>query len=265
MTYVAMAHLTWPEAQALASERVLGMVPTGSIEQHGPHLPLATDSLIAAELGRRIGNAIAEPVVVAPVVPGGLSSHHLVFPGTVDFSEELFAGAITAYVEAFERMGIREVAIISGHGGNLGFLGRYEQEHARSDSDVRVIGHHDLGGYIEAMFAGARAGGFEPVETDLHAGGVETSQGLALFPELVRSVADVEGYTRADDGWLDRMLADGIDSVSRSGVLGDVTPATATAGEEIFAHITDYLVGWIADSLHFTRAESAVTSSSGSR
>jgi creatinine amidohydrolase len=264
MTYVAMEELTWPEAEALAHERVLGLIPTASIEQHGPHLPLATDSLIAAELGRRIGAAIAERVVVAPVVPGGLSSHHLAFPGTVHFSEELFGGAITAYVEAFERMGVEDVAVISGHGGNLGFLRTYEQTHREGDSGVRLIAHHDLQGYVEAMFAGARSAGLEPPETDVHAGGVETSQGLALFPELVRPFNGVDGLTRAEEGWLERVLAEGIHAVSKSGVLGDVHPATAAAGAAIFEHIADYLAGWIVDGLAYTRAGS-VAEVSGSR
>jgi creatinine amidohydrolase len=264
MTYVAMGELTWPDAEALAAERPLGLIPTASIEQHGPHLPLATDSLIAAELGRRIGEAIVEPVVVAPVVPGGLSSHHLAFPGTVHFSEEVFGGAITAYVEAFERMGVQHVAIISGHGGNLGFLGAYERRRREAHSGVRLIAHHDLGGYIAAMFAGARSAGFDPPETDIHAGGVETSQGLALFPELVRPFDGVGGLTKAEEGWLARVLAEGIYAVSPSGVLGDVRPATAAAGAAILEHIVDYLVGWIVDALDYTRAQS-VASTSGSR
>jgi creatinine amidohydrolase len=265
MTYIGMTSLTWPEAEALSSRRPLGLIPTGAVEQHGPQLPLGTDSFIAEELGRRIGMAIAGPVVVAPVMPGGLSSHHLAFPGTVTFSEELFGGAIDAYVEAFERMGIENVVIFSGHGGNLDFLGRYEAAHAEKDSSLRLIAHHDLWGYVDAMFAGARAGGFEPVPTDIHAGGVETSQGLALFPELVRPFDGVDGYTDGEEGWLERMLRDGMKSVSPSGVLGDVTPSTAAAGEQIFRHITDYLVGWITESLGYERAEESASSAAGLR
>jgi creatinine amidohydrolase len=264
MAYLAMSELTWVKAEALASERVLGLIPTAAIEQHGPHLPLATDSFIAAELGRRIGRAIAEPVVVAPVVPGGLSSHHLAFPGTVHFPEDVFGGAISAYVEAFDRMRVRDVAVISGHGGNLGFLGRFEEEHAASASAVRLVAHHDLQGYIDAMFAGARSAGLDPPETDVHAGGVETSQGLALFPELVLPFADVEGYSSADEGWLERVLAEGIDSVSASGVLGDVRDATAAAGVAIFEHITNYLVDWIVESLDFTRTDPVASAAAGS-
>lgn len=254
MAYLALEHLTWPEAEALSTEHALGLIPTGSIEQHGPHLPLATDKLIAEELGRRIGRTIAELVIVAPVVPGGLSDHHLAFPGTVTFSEEHFGAGLDAYVAAFERMGVTNVAIISGHGGNLGYLGRYEKAHEEKSSPIQLIAHHDLGGYIEAMFAGARAGGFDPVETDVHAGGVETSQALVAFPELVRPFEDVTGYDEAQEGWLARMLEEGLETISPSGVLGDPTPATAKAGEAIFSHIAEYLVGWIVDSLGFTRS-----------
>lgn len=264
MTYIAMTSLTWPEAEALSSQRVLGLIPTGAVEQHGPQLPLGTDCFIAEELGRRVASAIKEPVVVAPVIPGGLSSHHLAFPGTVTFTEELFGGAIDAYVEAFERMGIENVAVYSGHGGNLDFLGRYEAAHASRSSPIRLIAHHDLWGYVDAMFAGARAGGFEPVSTDIHAGGVETSQGLAIFPELVRPFDGVEGYTEGGEGWLERMLQNGMKSVSSSGVLGDVAPATAAAGEQISLHITDHLVGWIVESLGYERAEASAASAVGS-
>jgi creatinine amidohydrolase len=237
---------------------VLGLVPTGSIEQHGPHLPLATDSLIAAELGRLVAEAIAEPVVVAPVVPGGLSAHHLAFPGSVTFTEEVFGGAITAYVEAFERMGIREVAIFSAHGGNFAFLGRYAETHA--GGDVRVAADSDLDGYLRAMFAGARRGGVEPPSTDVHAGAVETSQGLELFPELVGAFGEVVGYLADEEGWLDRMQAGGIHSVSENGVLGDPSRARAEAGAPIFEAITAELVRWIAGELGYTPA---LSSSSG--
>jgi creatinine amidohydrolase len=249
MTYMQMTGLTWRDASALAGQDPIGLIPTGAVEQHGPQLPLGTDCFIAEELARRIAEAIEGPVIVAPVVPGGLSTHHLAFPGTVTLPEEVFGGALDAYVAAFDRIGIRRIAIFSGHGGNMGFLGRYEAAHAERGSETRLIAHHDFGGYVEAMFAGARAAGFEPGVTDMHAGGVETSQGLALFPQLVRPFDGVDGYTAAEDGWLERMLEAGIDSISPSGVLGDVRPATAEAGEAIFAHLTDYLAGWITASL----------------
>jgi creatinine amidohydrolase len=246
MSYVRMTGLTWPEAKELGD--AIGLIPTGAVEQHGPQLPLATDCLIAEELARRIAERLEDPVVVAPVLPGGLSTHHLAFPGTVTLPEDVFGGVLDAYVAAFARMGIRRVAIFTGHGGNLGFLGRYEAAHAAADGDIRLIAHHDFAGYVEAMFAGARAAGFDPPATDVHAGGVETSQGLALFPQLVRA-HDLTGYVAGEDGWQERMLAEGIDAVTPIGVLGDPSRASAAVGEAVFAHLTDYLAGWIASEL----------------
>jgi creatinine amidohydrolase len=243
MTYVRMTGLTWPDAKEL--QDAIGLIPTGAVEQHGPHMPLGTDCFIAEELARRIAERLDEPVVVAPVLPGGLSTHHLAFPGTVTLPEETFGAVLDAYVAAFERMGIRRIAIFTGHGGNLGFLGRYEAAHTSKDTDTRLIAHHDFEGYVDAMFAGARAAGLEPPATDVHAGGVETSQGLALFPELVRAYADLTGYVADEDGWHERMFSEGIDAVTPIGVLGDPSKASAEAGESIFAHLTAYLASWI--------------------
>jgi creatinine amidohydrolase len=254
MAYVAMAELTWPEAEALRGRRALGLLPTGSLEQHGPQLPLATDSLIAAELGRRVAESFVEPVVVAPVLPGGLSAHHLGFPGSVTLPEEVFGGAITAYVEAFERMGIRDVAVFSAHGGNFAFLAAYAAARAETGTGTRLVAYADFDAYATAMFEGARRGGVDAPPTDVHAGAIETSQGLALFPELVRPYGGVDGYTAQEEGWLDRMHAEGMRAVSPSGVLGDPPLARAEAGEPIFEAIAAELVRWIADELGYEPA-----------
>ena len=246
-----MTDLTWPEAEALQGRRVLGLLPTGSLEQHGPQLPLATDSLIAAELGRRVAAAFAEPVVVAPVIPGGLSSHHLGFPGSLTLPEDVVGGALTAFVEAFERMGIREVAIFSAHGGNFAFLERFAAEHARRETGTRVIAYSDLNGYVAAMFAGSRRGGVEPPATDVHAGAVETSQGLALFPEIVRPYEAVVGYLADEEGWLERMQSEGMRAVSANGVLGDPSRARPEAGEPVFEAIAAELARWIGTELGY--------------
>jgi len=243
MTYVRMTGLTWPDAKEL--QGAIGLVPTGAIEQHGPHLPLATDCFIAEELARRVAERIDERVVVAPALPGGLSSHHLAFPGTVTLPEEAFAAVLDAYVAAFERMGIHRIAVFTGHGGNFGFLGRYEAAHAERGTETRLIAHHDFEGYVDAMSAGAVEAGLEPAASDVHAGGIETSQGLALFPELVRPHANLTGYVTGDVGWQDRMYSEGIQAVTPIGVLGDPSNASAEAGEAIFAHLTDHLVNWI--------------------
>jgi len=114
VSFVSLASLTWPEAGEIAAAgRVLGLVPLGAIEQHGPHLPLATDALIAEVLAREVAERLDVPVVVTPVPPGGLSTHHLGFPGTVTIPEAAFRAWVVASIEALERIGIREIAVFS--------------------------------------------------------------------------------------------------------------------------------------------------------
>lgn len=246
--FIDYASLTWPEARRLADdERAVGLIPVGAVEQHGPHLPLSTDCLIATELARRTAAAVLDPVVVAPAMPGGLSSHHLGFPGTVDLAESVFKGALDAYVEGYLRMGISRIAILTGHGGNCGFLARFEEEHAER-SDLRLIAFHDVPGYIEAMFAGARRGGLDPVACDIHAGLLETSQLLVIAPHLVRDFEGVVGYTAAEPDYLERMFG-GLQALSDTGILGAPAAATAAAGEEILAALTAAHARWMATGL----------------
>jgi creatinine amidohydrolase len=83
VSFVALADLTWPDAGALADrDDVVGLIPTGALEQHGPHLPLGTDFLIAERLARAVAESVPVPVVVTPVLAAGLSDHHVAFPGT---------------------------------------------------------------------------------------------------------------------------------------------------------------------------------------
>jgi len=258
MTYVDFRTLTWPEAGELAAAGpVLGVVGLAALEQHGPHLPLATDALIAEVLARRLADRFAEPVVVMPVPYGGLSDHHLGFPGTVTFSEAAFRGIVDAYVEALARISVREIFVFTSHGGNFDFLTRLAADYAERD-DVHLAAYDDRDAYFGATFAGAERASFAPPETDWHAGGLETSQGLSAFPELVRDFENVTGYTAAEPGWLDRVLEEGLLSVSPSGVLGSPLGASAEAGAAIFDALLGVLVARV-ESAFGLRAVSTPT------
>src|SRR5215831_13173410 len=121
MTFVALETLTWPEAEQVGAEGAVGLVALASLEQHGPHLPLATDSLLAEGVARDVAERLAGPVVVAPVVRAGLSTHHLAFPGSVTVPPDAYRALVRSYLEGFERMGVRKLALFSWHGGNFGF------------------------------------------------------------------------------------------------------------------------------------------------
>jgi creatinine amidohydrolase len=252
VTFLDYWTLTWPEVGALAREGpVLGIVGLGALEQHGPHLPLATDSLIAEVLARRLAEGIEETALVMPVPFGGLSDHHLGFPGTVSFPETVLRGVIDAYVDALVRIPVRNVFVFSAHGGNFGFLTRLAAAYGDRD-DVRLVAYDDMPRYFGTTFSGTQRAGFTPPETDWHAGGIETSQGLHAFPELVHDFSGVTGYLAAEDGWLDRVLAEGIHAVTESGVLGSPKGASAEAGAAIFDALCEELVACVESAFGCT-------------
>ena len=252
MTFVALETLTWPEAERLGAAGATGLVALASLEQHGPHLPLATDSLIAERVALEVAGRLSGPVVVTPVVRGGLSTHHLAFPGSVTVPPDAYQALVVSYLEGLERMGIRKIALFSWHGGNFGFV----QEFVDSwDGTAQVAGYADLGRFIELMMQTAAAHGLHVPETDVHAGGLETSMMLAAFPDLVRPFGEVNGLIAAEPGWLERIFAEGIRPVSETGVLGDVRGANAEAGEAIFAAMAEELAGFFADQLQLDCAD----------
>jgi creatinine amidohydrolase/Fe(II)-dependent formamide hydrolase-like protein len=251
--YIDLSTLTWPSAPRIQGPpNAIGLLPTAALEQHGPHLPLSTDILIAEELGRRIADILVEPVFVAPVLPGGLSSPHLAFPGVVDLPEAVFVGVLAAYVDAFQLMGITRVAIFSAHGGNLPSIDRFARERPSTCDSVKVIAYGDFDGYLQMMIEGARRAGLEPLDTDVHAGAMETSQMLASHPHLVRTPAGLTGYEAGEDGWLARVRSEGLQSLTANGVMGRPTDATPWAGEEIYRSLAVGHAAWIAEGLGAT-------------
>lgn len=250
MTFVSLETLTWPEAERLGAEGAVGLVTLASLEQHGPHLPLGTDSLLAERLARDIAERLPGPVIVTPVVRGGLSTHHLAFPGSVTVPPDAYRALAVSYLEGLERMGIRKIGIWSWHGGNFGFVRELVGGY---DGVAQLAGYSDLGRFIEAMLLAGAAVGLQAPETDVHAGGLETSTMLAAYPELVRPFDGVEGYTAAEPGWLERIFTEGIRPVSESGVLGDVRGANAEAGNAIFTALADELVAFFSAELGLAR------------
>jgi creatinine amidohydrolase len=186
------------------------------------------------------------PVVVTPVVRGGLSTHHLAFPGSVTVPPDAYRALVVSYLEGLERMGIRKTAVFSSHGGNFGFVRDLTAEY---DGDLTLAGYSDLERFLEVMMTAAAEVGLHAPETDVHAGGLETSMMLAAYPGLVRPFDGVVGYTAAEPGWLQRIFDEGIRPVSESGVLGDVSGANAEVGAALFAALADELAAYFTREL----------------
>ena len=207
---------TWLEVAATAGACVLA-VPVGSLEQHGPHLPLDTDTRIAVELATRLSRSRPD-VVVAPAVAYGASGEHAAFPGTLLINHDVLADLLVELVRS-ARDAFAGVVLISAHGGNHQGLALVRAR-CRADGDPVLV-----------WVTGVRGG-------DAHAGRTETSLMLAIDPGVVRAEMAVAGRTEPLEVLLPRLRAEGVRPISSSGVLGDPQGASAAEGELLLAAMT---------------------------
>jgi mycofactocin precursor peptide peptidase len=215
---VRLGERTWTELDGPARHTVL--VPVGSLEQHGPHLPLDTDTRIASAVAHRAADGMPSVLVAAPVAYGA-SGEHEAFPGTVSVGHEALRAVLLELGRSAGRWATRLV-FVNGHGGNLPTV-----------ADVAVQLRHES---RDAAWWGCGVPG-----GDAHAGRTETSLLLALAPEHVRLDAAEAGNTAPLAELLPRLRTGGVAAVSPNGVLGDPAGATAQEGEHLLAELVGRL------------------------
>jgi mycofactocin system creatininase family protein len=210
---VRLTEATWPE---LDGRRPLVVVPLGSVEQHGRHLPLGTDTMVAAAVA---GSVVSEVpgAVLAPAVGYGASGEHEDFPGTISLGTEVLAALLVEYGRSAGRWA-RRVVLVNGHGGNLAAL--------RTALPVLRAEGRDV-----AWFPCGVPGG------DAHAGRTETSLALHVARRAVRQALAEAGETAPIGELLPRLRAEGVRAVSPSGVLGDPAGASAEEGAHLLAEL----------------------------
>jgi len=195
-------------------------VPVGSTEQHGPHLPLGTDSDVAVELADRL-SAARPDVLVAPALPYGSAGEHAAFPGTLSIGAAALELVIVELVRSADAFA--GVVLVSGHGGNAGPL-------AAAVATLRAEGRRVLC-WAPRISCG-----------DAHAGRTETSLLLALAPETVRLDAAEPGDVRPLADVIGELRRGGVVAVSPNGVLGDPTGATVEEGERLLESLAADLI-----------------------
>lgn len=195
------------------------LVPLGATEQHGPHLPLNTDSLIAVAWAEAVANELPA-MTVAPLLPFGSSGEHQTFAGTLSIGGEVLRQLVVELARSaahdFER-----IVFLSGHGGNFVSVTAAVQQ-------LSTEGHN-----AQCYFP------YWPERDDIdaHAGCTETSIMLHLAPQSIRADLLVQGQTRPASELIEAMRSAGVASVSSSGVLGDPTIATPELGRELFTDL----------------------------
>jgi creatinine amidohydrolase len=228
MGALELDRMTWQEvraAQEAGHDTVV--VAFGATEQHGPHLPLATDALIGDHLSRLVADRL--DAFRAPTVRIGCSEHHLAFPGTLSVSTETFAGIVADLLASLARGGFRRAVLLPTHGGNFAPLAAAIDKAGPIEGlEVRAL--TDLGVLFAIARVGAEEHGVPPGEGGVHAGEWETSMLLAIHPELVKSELGAPGFTGDPVQAVGTILSDGVDAIAANGVIGDPARATAEHG-----------------------------------
>ena len=210
----SLADQKWPD---LANSRPLVVLPLGSCEQHGPHLPLDTDHAVAEAVAARAAALLADGsgLLVAPGQPYGASGEHEGFPGTVSIGHAALYLLIVELGRSVLRWAGR-LLVVNGHGGNMPSLPAAIATLRRESRDAA---------WWPCL----------PRGSDLHAGHTETSMMLRLRGTAVRAERAVAGPCEPIEGLLDRLTAESVLGVSESGVLGDPSGASGQQGEELLA------------------------------
>lgn len=202
-------------------ERPVLIVPVGSCEQHGPHLPLDTDTVVAIALARELAGR-RDGCVTTPPLAITASGEHQGFPGTLSIGTDVMVAVLVELVRSADWAA--GVVFVNGHGGNVAAMQRAGEVFAREARPVLVWWPNVADG-------------------DPHAGHVETSLMLALAPEQVRLERAVAGPTPE----LADLVRHGVRPLSASGVLGDPTRATVDDGRRLFAELADQLAGAVTE------------------
>jgi creatinine amidohydrolase len=236
MDTVMLEELTWTDVEAeLESGTDTVVVPVGSTEQHGPHLPLGTDAYLGEAVAERVAERLGD-ALVAPVVRPGVSGHHMAFPGTITVDAELLMDLLRAYAASVADHGFDFVVLLPSHGGNFAPVETVAPEIAREE-DVGVVTLADIERYMDLMNEGLREGGIDYQEPVVHAGANETAMMMAARGELVREERREKGH----EGGLSvtGLLSRGFEYFTDNGVLGDARQSSAEAGESILDTVAD--------------------------
>lgn len=190
------------------------LIPLGSTEQHGPHLPLETDTFIASAWCDALARG-RQDVLVAPALPYGSAGEHQAFAGTLSIGQDALSCVLVELARSAAHQFSR-VVFVSGHAGNAGVLGHVVQQLRHEGHDVAAL---------VPILPGA----------DAHAGRTETSIMLKLDPSQVRSDKAEPGNVQPLNEILAALREEGVAAVSSNGILGDPTDASAAEGEELLA------------------------------
>jgi len=243
-------YLSWPDAaKALAGEGATLVWPFGACEQHGPHLPLATDNLFAERLLTKILNELDPdlPIWMLPSQSLGFSPEHQAFPGTISLSSETLIKLVMEVGKQLSEFGVKRLIFFNAHGGQIGLLQAAARQLKAVCPEMAIFPCFVWSGIeqLKELIPG------KELEQGLHAGLVETSLMMKLAPELVGPERPVGGEQFSEkpqdppQGWSlegPAPCAWMTKDLSENGVIGDCRNANLTLGTNIERVLVDH---WI--------------------
>ncbi len=239
---ILLSELTSPAFATACSALNLVLIPVGAHEQHGPALPVSTDTLSAQVLSGLAATLLRPRVAVTPAIPWGVSWHHLDIPGTISLRDDTLIAIVEDIVRSLHGYGIERFLIVNTHGGNNAAL-QLAVERCHRDLGVPIVASV----YAYALIANAAEEALGPASIG-HGGGDESAVVLAIRPDLVdrtelgersldQSLRRVQTIVRAAGG----VLPIAQHRTTASGVTGDSTNATAEAGQIILGQAAGQL------------------------
>ncbi|AAK42942.1 creatininase family protein [Saccharolobus solfataricus] len=211
---------------------LVGLVPVGSIEQHGPHLPMGTDGIISEYIASKAEEKLKDITLLFPTIYYGVSLEHKGFP-FVSLSFQTAISFFTDLLESvFNDLGLRRIIIVNGHGGNSYFLPLVQREFNMKHSDAKVIVFNTFGEEEKILFN----------VNDLHAGTIETSKIWAIGKSLVRvnKIDEIKNYEVRDGVFIYYSSRE----ANQFGVLNDGKPIRVNEeyGKKILRDLVDKLI-----------------------
>lgn len=237
-----LTDLTWPQVKDLGPDTPV-VIPIAALEQHGPHLPVFTDSLLLGEIVRRAADVLQDDVLFAPLMWLGNSEHHMEFPGTLSAAPRTYLNLLKDVAGNFLTHGFRTLILLNGHGGNIvpaqQALFELRQEHRERDDLVLLSATYwQLGSRPQekdAAFVQSEMG---------HACEWETSMILSVRPDLVGDyaaqppVSQERLHRPAQQAWITRER-------SARGYIGDPAAGTAEKGQRLLEWFSHDVIGFL--------------------
>ncbi|OBZ19012.1 creatininase [Bacillus sp. FJAT-27264] len=247
-----LPRLTSKQIKELPKNKSLVILPIGAVEQHGPHLPIMTDSLIGEATLTQTLEKVDEgqQVWMLPPVSYGKSNEHFGLPGTISLSASTLQGVVMDIAESLHQSGFPKLLLFNSHGGNVDLLNMVAREiRLRFGMTVFYLSPSSLGGAEDLLTP-------EELEYGIHGGDYETSIVMSVKPDWVQEEFLVSEFPNVSH--LKFLTLEGkirfawrMEDISRSGISGDATKATAAKGAIIQERVTDVLAAALVELCNF--------------